>query len=283
MPTKDKLEKLKNDLAGRKRLAVAFSGGVDSTFLLLSAYEILGPENVLALTLKAPINPPAEIDEAVCFCRERGIRHVVIDDPGLLDTEPFIKNPPDRCYHCKLNIFSKLFDAAANASLQEGVEQKQYVLADGSNIDDMSDYRPGVKALRELGVASPLKDAGLTKAEIRAELERRGLPIYSKPACACLASRVPYGEPVTAEKVKAVYEAESALRKLGFTQVRVRHHGDLGRIEVLPEERRLLYSDEMMDRMADILKKAGFRYAALELSGYEMGSLNKRITTEGND
>ena len=142
----------------------------------------------------------------------------------------------------------------------------------------MSDYRPGIKALTELDIKSPLRDAGLTKAEIRSELEKRGLAIWSKPACACLASRVPFGEAVTAEKVSAVYKAESAVRALGFTQVRVRHHGDIGRLEILPEERRLLQNDEMMDRLATIIKDAGFKYAVLELGGYEMGSLNKQRT-----
>ena len=281
METNEKLEKLKEILQQQGRFAVAFSGGVDSTFLLAFAHETLGAENVVALSLRAPVNPPDEMHDAAEFCEKRGIRHIIIDDPDLLETEAFSKNPPDRCYHCKLNIFTKLLEAAQaaaeSAAAGSGAEGEAFVLADGSNLDDMSDYRPGAKALTELGILSPLRDAQLTKAEIRGELKRRGLAIYSKPACACLASRIPYGEPVTAEKVHMVYEAETALRRLGFTQVRVRHHGDLGRVEVLPDERRLLYSDEMMDRIAGILKDAGFRYATLELSGYEMGSLNKRV------
>lgn len=264
--TDRKLEHLKNDLIGYGRLAVAFSGGVDSTFLLSFACETLGPENVTALTVAAPVNPPGEIEEARAFCEERGYRHIVLEDPGLLDTEPFIKNPPDRCYHCKLHIFSKLLEAADGAPL-----------ADGSNLDDMSDYRPGMRALGELGIISPLKDAQLTKAEIRGQLRQRDIAVWSKPACACLASRVPYGEPVTIEKVAAVGKAEAALRELGFSQVRVRCHGDIGRLEVLPEERRLLFSGEMMDAAAKIIRDSGFRYAALELSGYEMGSLNRQV------
>ena len=263
------IEKLKKDLGALGSLAVAFSGGVDSTFLLLMAYETLGRDNVLALTVAEPVNPPDELDEAKAFCEELGIRHKIIENKNVLDTEAFINNPPDRCYYCKHGTFSLLRPEA------EGMP-----LADGSNFDDLKDYRPGARALKELGIISPLKDAGLTKAEIREGLRERGRSIYSKPACACLASRVPYGEPVTLEKVTAVYKAEKALRDLGFTQVRVRHHGDIGRVEVLPEERRLLYSDEMMDRVDGILKDAGFKYATLELGGYSMGSLNKQLTEE---
>lgn len=252
-------------------LAVAFSGGVDSTFLLAIAAEELGADKVLALTMKAPIIPEDELEYAADFCRKLGVRHKIIDGSDVLETDAFAENPPDRCYHCKHHIFSKLLSEA------EGLP-----LADGTNLDDLGDYRPGMKALSELGIVSPLKDAGFTKADIRAGLKERGIEIWDKPACACLASRVPYGQAVTAEKVLQIYKLESRLHELGFSQVRVRHHGDVARIEVLPEERKMFFDEQLMDEVNKFAVGLGFKYCSLDLGGYVMGSLNKDVVEKEN-
>lgn len=302
--TNTKFEQLKKNLNELGCLAVAFSGGVDSTFLVKAASEILGPENVVALTVESPIMAPDEIAEARRFCEELGVHHIVVDGSGYLSEDAFINNPPDRCYHCKKKTFTELSRVIAEINSGSGRAHGMQ-LADGTNVDDMDDYRPGMRALEELGIISPLRDAGYTKAEIRAELKAREMNIWDKPACACLASRVPYGQSVTAKKMAMIYKAEKALHELGFTQVRVRCHGEksvsdaeisceehlpgreelvlgheeqlLGRIEVLPEERKLFYSDEMMDKVSRIMADAGFAYSALDLGGYVMGNMNQKI------
>lgn len=263
----NKLELLRQKLAGHENLTVAFSGGVDSTFLLLCARDIFG-DDLLAVTAIGPNFAPDEIQEAKDFCAEWEIRHLIINlgDDLLKVLGP---NTPDRCYVCKRTIFGALRDTLSDMGYD--------TLADGTNADDDLDYRPGARALAELGVISPLKEAGFTKQDVRLGLKAMNLKIWDKPAFACLASRIPYGDEITKEKLTAVYKAESALKELGFRQVRVRHHGDVARIEVPPENRSRFFDPAIMDLANDKVKAAGFRYAALDLGGYEMGSLNKAL------
>lgn len=267
MRYEEKLKKLEGILQGYGKLAVALSGGVDSTFLLLMGKKALG-DQVAAVTAVAPNFAPDEIEYAQKLCEREQIRHVIVELSETVLAE-FAHNPPERCYLCKKAIFGQVLFQ---------VEQRLpgFTVADGTNLDDMKDYRPGRKALEELSIKSPIRDAGLTKAEVRRGLKELGQEIWKKPAFACLASRIPYGERITAEKMEAVYQAEKFLQEQGFHQVRVRHHGTVARIEVLPEQRRL-FDEPMMDRVADRLKKLGFSYAALDLSGYRMGNLNQGI------
>lgn len=268
MTYEEKLAKLEAILKEYREVAVTFSGGVDSTFLLLFAHKVLG-DNVFAVTANAPNFAPDEISYTKELCRREGIRHYTVE-LGSSVLEAFADNPPDRCYICKSIVFGKLL-----ANVRHSFPHA--IIADGTNRDDVRDYRPGRKALEELGICSPLKDAELTKPEIRRGLKELGGEIWNKPAYACLASRIPYGERITVEKLEAIHKAETALRDLGFTQVRVRHHGNLARIEVPPAERSRFFDAEFMDRVNEMMKDAGFRYAALDLAGYRMGSLNDEV------
>ena len=219
---KGKLDALKEYIRDLGSLAVGFSAGVDSTFLLAVEREILGDKAIAVTTVHAAI-PDRELSEAEDFCKEHGIRHFIYKfDPFQI--EGFRKNSPDRCYHCKYGIFTGIKEIAD----EKGIE----FLAEGSNIDDLGDYRPGLKALAELEIKSPLREAGLTKAEIRALSRELELPTWDKPSLACLATRIPCGDEVTEEKLRMIEQAEDFLFDLGFRQVRVRHHGDLARIEV---------------------------------------------------
>lgn len=268
MNYEEKLDLLEETLKGYGRMALAFSGGVDSTFLLLFAKKVLG-DNVMAITASAPNFAPDEVAYARQLCRREGIKHEVID-LGEEILKSFADNPPDRCYICKHAIFSHMVETLE-------ANYPDTVLVDGTNVDDMKDYRPGRKALVELGIVSPLKEANLTKAEVRRGLKELGGEIWNKPAFACLASRIPYGESITAEKMNVIYNAESALRELGFEQVRVRHHGNLARIEVSASDRRQFFDLSLMDKVNHVIKDAGFLYATLDLGGYRMGSLNEEI------
>ena len=244
---------------------VAFSSGVDSTFLLRVAHEELG-DHAVAVTVRSSTFPRRELDEAVAFCNSKGIRHEVIDTSEL-DIPGFAENPPDRCYLCKKSIFGRIMAFAQANGFAAVLE--------GSNMDDDGDYRPGMRAIRELGVRSPLHDVGLTKAEIRALSREMGLPTAEKPSFACLASRFPYGERITAAGLQRVERAEQWLRDsgLGLTQLRVRSHGDLARIEVPAGD-----IARVAARAAEIsaaFKGFGFAYSALDLQGYRTGSLNE--------
>jgi uncharacterized protein len=251
-----------------RRVLVAFSGGVDSTLLLAAAIEALGPQEVIAAIAVSPSLPPVELRQAHDLARQLGctVQEVVTRE---MEDENYIANPPDRCYHCKRHLFGALTAMAE----QHGIT----AVLEGSNRDDLSDYRPGRKSLVELGIRSPLLDAGLTKVEIRELLKARGLPVWDKPAMACLASRIPYGQRLTPERLARVDRAESSLKALGFAQVRVRDWGELAVVEVGPAERDRLFAAPMRDQVTQALKGAGYGRVALDPEGYRMGSLNAAL------
>ncbi len=273
MDMHEKQDALKRDLAAAGGLVVAFSGGVDSTYLLSVAHEVLG-DRVLAATARSSTFPDRENRAAAAFCAERGIAHreVVSEE---LSVDGFADNPPERCYLCKRELFGK-FTAIAAAIGNDAVAGG-WKVAEGSNADDVSDYRPGLKAVAELGVLSPLRAAGLTKAEIRALSKERGLPTWDKPADACLASRFPYGERITPEKLRQVDGAEQFLIDRGFRQVRVRHHGDVARIELAPEDILRFVSEGHGPAALARFRELGFKYAALDVAGYRTGSMNDTL------
>ena len=262
---KEKLKRLRERVRGIGSAVVAFSSGVDSTFLLHVAHEELG-ERVVAATIRSHTFPKRELDEAAAFCRAEGVRHVVIESEEL-DIPGFAENPPDRCYHCKRELFSKLLAFARENGLAAVLE--------GSNLDDDGDYRPGRRAIQELGIVSPLHEVGLTKAEIRALSRDMGLPTSDKPSFACLASRFPYGERITAAALERVERAEQWLLDAGFglTQLRVRSHGNLARIEVPPDDIPRLAA--RATEIAAAFKDFGFAYVTLDLRGYRTGSMNE--------
>ncbi len=252
-------------LQGLECTAVAFSAGVDSTFLLTVAQEALG-RNLLALTASVSSFPQSEQNEAMAFCKARGIRHILLQI-NQLEIDGFRENPPDRCYLCKRSIFTEFLRVAS--------EQGIHSVCEGSNADDTHDYRPGMRAISELGIHSPLKAVGLSKQEIRVLSKEMGLPTWDKPSMACLATRFEYGETITPEKLAMVETAERWLRDRGFHQVRVRCHGRIARIELTPSEfPQLLTMREEVERKFQAL---GFLYVTLDLAGYQTGSMNKTI------
>ncbi len=264
-----KLETLQNELRRLGRVMIAFSGGVDSTFLLQVAHMTLG-DAAMAITARSGVVPKRDVAEAEEFCQKQGIRHLYFDFDEL-EVPGFAENPPDRCYICKKTLFSNFLRLAAESGAQ---------LCEGSNMDDLGDYRPGLKALAELDVHSPLRVAQLSKAEIRLLSHKLGLPTWDKPTFACLASRFVYGERITAAKLAAVDKAEQLLWELGFKQFRVRVHGDLARIELLPEQLMLAVEERMRAVIYSRLKEFGFAYVALDLKGYRTGSMNETLAVE---
>jgi uncharacterized protein len=266
----EKYERLTTLLGELDGALVAFSGGVDSSLLLVAAREALG-DRVLAVTGRSPSVPSAELEAAEEFARRIGANHRFVDTEEF-SHEAFRSNSRDRCYHCKKTLFASLIEVARLEGLAAVVE--------GTNLDDGNDFRPGVRAREELGVRAPLAEAGLTKEEIRGILREKGHAEWSKPALACLASRIPYGEPITEARLRRVDRAERALRGLGFAQVRVRDHGDVARIEVaLSEIGKLLEAGPRRAALASV-KEAGYRYVALDLEGYRTGSMNEVLESK---
>ncbi len=261
-----KTKKLKEIFQSMGKVLVAFSGGVDSTLLLKVAQDALGDGNVLAVTAISPLYPERELAGVKKLIRTLGARHRLIES-NELDIPGFSKNPPDRCYYCKRKLFGELLEVAREEGLSFIVE--------GSTLDDDKDHRPGRTAVQELGVRSPLKEASLTKAEIRELSKGLGLPTWDKPSFACLASRFPYGEEIDEEGLRRVDEAEDFLFGLGFKQVRVRHYGNLARIEILEEEMSRLIDGPLREKVWSRLKEIGYRYVTLDLQGFRSGSMNE--------
>lgn len=266
-----KLQFLQKEIGDLGSLAVAFSGGVDSTFLVKTAHDVLG-DQMMAVTARSESFPERELREAEEFCRREGIRHQIVNSEEL-EIEGFSHNPKNRCYLCKHELFEKILGIAK----ANGIE---YV-AEGSNMDDNGDYRPGLTAVAELGVKSPLRDADLDKEEIRRLSKAMGLPTWNKQSFACLSSRFVYGEEITRERLHMVDQAEQLLLDLGFHQVRVRiHGGTIARIEVLPEEFPRLMQEEIRRAVVMSFKSYGFAYVTMDLQGYRSGSMNETLTRD---
>ncbi len=268
LDVEEKLSKLKAIVSELESVVVAFSGGVDSTLVTKVCYDVLR-DNSMAVTARSETYPDFEFKEAQKLAGEIGIKHLVIDTSELA-IEGFANNPPERCYFCKTELFGKLKEIAK--------EQGFLNVADGANLDDTQEFRPGLQASRELNVRSPLKEAGMTKKDIREVSKMLNLPNWNKPAYACLSSRFPYGQSITEEKLSMVSEAEKYLRGLGLVQFRVRHHETIARIEVLPDDINILTNSPAREELTAKFKEIGFTYVTLDLAGYRSGSMNEVLT-----
>lgn len=259
-----KYERLKQRLKELDNIAIAFSGGVDSTFLLYAAREAL-KDKVIAITVNASMYPEIERMDAKHLASQLGVYHMNIEG-NEWEIQGLIDNKSDRCYHCKKAIFTKIKEVAKT----KGIEY----IVDGTNADDIDDYRPGMKALKELEVISPLKEAGLNKEEIRRLSKEFGVPTWDKPSMACLASRIPYGTKISHENLKMVEKCESYLLEHGYRGFRVRYHGDIARIELQSKDMREFINSSNIKELIDYFKEVGFTYVTLDLEGYKVGSMN---------
>ena len=267
----EKQQLLLDELRTFARVIIAYSGGVDSAFLLRASLEAVGPENVLAVIGVSPSYPSREYTEAISLAETLGAQYRVIHTEEIQDAR-YAANPNNRCYYCKHDLFTRIIQLAE--------EEGYTAVLDGNNADDIGDWRPGQQAARELGVRSPLIEVGMTKADIR-ELSRvYGLPTWNKPASACLASRIPYGTRITPETLQTVEQAENALRDLGFAQVRVRHHDTVARIEVAPDEIARLIDPQLRETVVQQLRALGYQFITLDLQGYRMGSFNEALSSK---
>jgi len=266
LPLPERFDRLKTELAGFGSVVVAFSGGVDSTFLLKVAIDVLGSDKVLALTATSPTYPDFEFQEACRLAELYGAQQLVVESDEL-EIPGFAQNDRRRCYHCKAELFSICRDKARELGYAE--------ILDGSNLDDLQDYRPGREAACELAVRSPLLEAGLGKEDIRALSRQMGLPTADKQAFACLSSRFPYGTEITADRLRQVDQCETYLRQQGFNNYRVRYHGEIARIEVAPAELERFFDRELREAVTFAFKAAGFTYITLDMQGYRTGSMNE--------
>jgi uncharacterized protein len=262
----EKFIKLKEIFLLMGKVVVAYSGGVDSTLLLKAAKESLGEKHVVAVTALSPLFPDRELAGAKRMAQEMGVKHILIES-NELEIDGFSKNPSNRCYFCKKELFKEMQNLARKEAISFVVE--------GSTLDDERDHRPGRRAIQELGIRSPLQEARFTKEDVRELSRTLGLPTWDKPSFACLASRFPYGEEITPEGLRMVDEAENFLFSLGFKQVRVRHYQSLARIEVYPEEMSRLMNGSLREKVVNCLKKIGYRYVTLDLQGFRSGSMNE--------
>ena len=262
----NKQKQLREFLEEMESVVVAYSGGIDSTLLLKLAYDSLGDERVVAITAVSPSVPQHEVEEAQAIAREIGARHVLIDSHEAEDPR-YLANTPNRCYFCKTNVYDQLIDYAQ----REGYRG----VVDGTNADDMDDHRPGRRAALERGVRSPLQEVGLTKAELRNLARALELPNWNKPAAACLSSRIPYGTAITPEMLSQVERAELVFKEMDFGQLRVRHHDDVARIEVDPDEFEEVLANR--DQIIEALQELGYTYVTLDLAGFRSGSMNEAI------
>ena len=264
MKTEEKIDILKKNIKKLGTVVVAFSGGVDSTFLLRMCKDVLGKENCLAVTAKSETYPGSEFKEAKKYAKMLDVSWLSIESQEL-KIKNFKKNPTDRCYYCKKELFTKLKEIA--------VKKRYKSVVDGTNYDDIKDYRPGMKAAKETGVISPLKISRFTKEDIRKYSKKFGLPTWNKPSFACLASRFPYGEMITGEKLRILDKAEMVLKKFGFKQIRVRYHQNIARIEIEPSDFNIMIKNRK--EIIKKIKKYGFKYITFDLEGYRTGSMNE--------
>ncbi len=269
--TQEKYENLMTSLKSYGKVLIAFSGGVDSTFLLKVARDVLG-DNVLAVIASSATYPEREQQEALRIAEDMNVRFKVIHTKEL-DDPNFRDNPPERCYFCKKELFSRLKEIAAAEDIPH--------VCDGSNFEDTFDFRPGTKAAAELDVHSPLKEAGLDKNEIRVLSRKLGLRTWNKPAMACLSSRFPYFTRIEKESLRQIDTAEEFLKTKGFSQLRVRHHGQIARIEITPQDFPRIIAEGMRNEVVEGLKKLGYLYVTIDLAGYRTGSMNEPILKEG--
>ncbi|HNR14722.1 MAG TPA: ATP-dependent sacrificial sulfur transferase LarE [Thermodesulfobacteriota bacterium] len=262
----EKYARLKHILQEMRRVLVAYSGGVDSTFLLHSAVQALGAENTIAVIARSPLRSAAEHADAIALTRSLGVVCMALDIDELSDPK-VAGNSPDRCYHCKRKLFSQLREVAH-------IQEITWII-EGSNADDAAQYRPGKKALQELGIRSPLAEAQLTKNEVRRLSQEQGLPTWDKPANACFATRIPYGEPLSLQVLSMIEQGENFLHEEGFELIRIRSYRGLARIEVLPDEIERFLKSDLRTRVIQKLKELGFRYICLDLEGYRSGSMDE--------